>query len=189
MWPFANGWFVLAEQTEFAFVSNWKRFTVIRTSLPEFEWACNPDENLFGMPKVMDLGHLGMIHNKRNDTILCTIDDRMYGDLRETTLTLNNNLLDEFGWQRSKNRLFEIHADDGELVAKTFIWMDGIGCRESTYRERFGHGHIVLISDVARTKLENLFGKLEIKTRVIQRHESSDGRYDRTYFNGVVNNG
>jgi hypothetical protein len=186
--PVADGWFVLAEQAEFAFVGNWKKCSVIRTSLPDTEWACNPDENLFGIPKIMDLGHLGTMVKERDQAIFCTIDDRMYGDLRDTTLTLNNDMLDEFGWRRSKTRPFEIHADDGELVAKTLIWMDGVGYPENSFKERSGHGHVVLISDVARTKLEERFGKLEIRTRVIQRHESSNGRYECTYFNGVAKN-
>jgi len=184
--PVADGWFVLAEQTEFAFVGNWKKCSLVRTSLPDLEWVCNPDENFFGVPKIIDLEHLDMMLKERDEEILCTIDDRMYGDLRETTLTLNNNVLDEFGWKRSKNRPFNIHADDGELVAKTFIWMDGVGYPENSSMVRSGHGHVVLISDVARTKLEEHFGKLEIRTRVILRHTSSDGRHERTYFNGVA---
>ena len=187
--PIADGWFVLAEQVEFDFIGGWKKCSVIRTSLPDLDWASNPDENLFGMPKIMDLGHLGMMLEERDQVILCTIDDRMYGDLRETTLTLNNHVLDGFGWKRSKTRPFDIHADNGELVAKTFIWMDGIGYPENSFNERSCHGHVVLISDVARTKLEERFGKLEIRTRVIQRHESSNGRCECTYFNGVVKNG
>lgn len=186
--PVADGWFVLAEQAEFSFVGNWKKYSVIRTSLPDLEWVCNPDENLFGMPHIIDLGHLGMMIKERDESILCTIDDRMYGDLRETTSTLNNNVLDEFGWKRSKAKPFDIHADDGELVAKTLIWMDGVGYPENSSIERSGHGHVVLISDVARIRLEERFGKLGIRTRVLLRHESSDGRYERTYFNGVAKN-
>ncbi|MES9874197.1 MAG: hypothetical protein ABW146_13855 [Candidatus Sedimenticola sp. 6PFRAG7] len=186
--PVTDRWFVLAEQAEFSFVGNWKKCSVIRTSLPNSEWACNPDEGLFGMPRIMDLGHLGMMLKEHNEALLCTIDDRMYGDLRETTLTLNNNLLDEFGWERSKARPFEIYSDDGELVAKTFIWMDGVGYPENTYKERSGQGHVVMISDVARTKIEEHFGKLEIRTRVLLRFESRDGRYERTYFNGFAKN-
>lgn len=184
--PVVDGWFVLAEQVEFVFIGSWKKRSVIRTSLPDLEWACNPDENLFGMPKIMDLGHIGMMLEAREQAILCTIDDRMYGDLRETTLTLNKNVLDKFGWKRSKTRLLEIHADDGELVAKTVIWMDGVGYPENNFKERSGHGHVVVISNAARAKLEEHFGKLEIRTRVFLRHESSDGKYERTYFNGVA---
>ena len=125
---------------------------------------------------------------ERDHTILCTIDDLMYGDLRQTTLTLNNNVLNEFGWKRSKFRPFDIHADDGELVAKTFIWMDGVCYPENSDKERSGRGHVVLISDVARTKFEEHYGKFEIRTRVLLRHEASDGRYERTYFNGVTKN-
>lgn len=186
--PVTEGWFVLAEQAEFVFVSNWKKQFVIRTSLPDITWTCDPDENLFGMPKIKDLGHLGMMLNERNETILCTIDDRMYGDLRETTLTLNNKVLVEFGWKRSKTHPFEIHADNGELVAKTFIWMDGVGYPENSSKERSGHGHVVMISDDARTKLEERFGKNETRTRVALRHESSNESCERTYFNGVVKN-
>lgn len=186
--PIADGWFVLAEQTEFAFIGGWKKCSVIRTSLPNLEWACNPDENLFGMPKIIDLGHLGMILKEREEAILCTIDDRMYGDLRETTLTLNNSVLDEFGWKRSKARPFDIHADDGELVAKTFIWMDGVGYPENSSKERYGHGHAVVIAGVARNKLEEHFSKLEIRTRVLLRHESSEGKHECTYFNGFAKN-
>ena len=184
--PVVDGWFVLAEQAEFVFVGNRKKYSVIRTSLPILEWGCNPDASLFGMPNIMDLGHLGMMLEERDNAILCTIDDFMYGDLRKTTLTLNNNVLEEFGWKRSKTRLFEICADDGEIVAKTHIWMDGVGYPENSSMERSGHGHVVLISDVARAKLEERFGKLEIRTRTIQRHESSDGKCERTYFNGFI---
>jgi hypothetical protein len=186
--PVADGWFVLAEQAEFAFVGDWKKCSVTRTSLPDLEWACNPDENLFGMPRIMDLGHLNMILKEHDGAILCTIDDRMYGDLRDNTLTLNNNVIDELGWKRSKNRPLEIQADDGGLVAKTFIWMDGVGSPENTYKERSGRGHVVLISNVARIKLEEYLGKLEIRTRVFLCYESSDGRYKHTYFNGVGEN-
>jgi len=186
--PVVDSWFVLAEQAEFAFVGNWKKCSVIRTSLPDVAWTCNPDDNLFGMPGITDLGHLGMMLKERDHTILCTIDDLMYGDLRQTTLTLNNNVLNEFGWKRSKSRPFDIHADDGELVAKTFIWMDGVCYPENSDKERSGRGHVVLISDVARTKFEEHYGKFEIRTRVLLRHESSDGRYERTYFNGVTKN-
>lgn len=182
--PVADGWFVLAEQAEFTLIGNWKKYSVIRTSLPILEWDCNPDESLFGMPRIMDLGHLDMMLKERDEAMLCTIDDHMFGDLRETTLTLNNKVLEEFGWKHSKTRPFEIYADDGELVAKTYIWMDGVGCPESSLKERSGLGHVVLISDAARAKLEERFGELNIRTRTIQRYESSDGRCERTYFNG-----
>ena len=183
--PVVDGWYVLAEQTEFVFTGNWQKNSVTRTSLPILEWECNPDENLFGIPNIIDLGDLGAMVKKRDNSILCTIDDRMYGDLRETTLTLNNNILEVFGWKRSNTHLFDICSDDGEIVAKTYIWMDGVGyslLHDS--KERSGHGHVVLISDTARATLEEHFGKLEIRTRTIQRHESNDGRYERIYFNG-----
>lgn len=184
--PVADGWFVLAEQAEFVFSGIREKYSVIRTSLPSLEWGCNPDSRLFGMPKIVDLGHLGLISRERDKTIFCTVDDYMYGDLRETTLTLNDHVLGEFGWKRSKTRLFEHIANDGELVAKTYIWMDGVGYPENSSIERSGHGHIVLVSDVARAKLEERFGELEIRTRIIQRHESSDGKFERTYFNGIL---
>ena len=184
--PVVDGWFVLAEQAEFVFVGNWEKYSVIRTSLPSLEWGCNPDASLFGMPNIVYLGSLGMMSKERDYAILCTIDDFMYGDLRKTTLTLNNNVLEEFGWKRSKTRLFEICADDGEIVAKTHIWMDGVGYPENSLMERSGHGHVVLISDVARAKLEERFGNLEIRMRTIQRHESSDGKCERTYFDGFL---
>jgi hypothetical protein len=184
--PIADGWFVLAEQAEFAFGGGWKKYSVTRTSLPDIDWVSNPDKNLFGIPKIMDLGHLGMMLDEREQVMLCTIDDRMYGNLRDTTLTLNNHMLDGFGWKRSKTRPFDIHTDDGELVAKTIIWMDGVGYPENSSKERSGQGHVVLISDVARRKLEEHFGRLEIRTRVLLHHESSDGRCERTYFNGFA---
>ena len=184
--PVVDGWFVLAEQTEFVFVVSRQKYSIIRTSLPILEWNCNPDESLFGMPEIMDLGHFDIMLKERDNAILCTIDDHMYGDLREITLTLNNNVLREFGWKRSKTKLFEIHADDGEIVAKTHIWMDGIGDPSSYSTTRSGHGHVILISDVARTKLEDRFGKLEIRTRTIQSHKFSDGRHERTYFDGCL---
>jgi hypothetical protein len=186
--PVIEGWFVLAEQTEFTIVGSWKKFSVIRTSLPTPEWSCNPDENLFGMPEIVNLEHLDTLLKERDQTILCTIDDRMYGDLRNSTLTFNNDILGEFGWKRSYIRPFEIYDGEGVLVAKTYMWMDGVGYPENSYKERSGHGHVVMISDVARTKLEERFGKIEIRTRVIQRHLSNDGKYDCTYFNGIVEN-
>ena len=182
--PVLDGWFVLAEQAEFIFAGNWKKNSVIRTSLPSLEWGCNSDTSLFGMAETMDLGHLDMMLKERDNAILCTVDDFMYGDLRKTTLTLNNNVLGNFGWKRSKIRPFEICTDDCEIVAKTHIWMDGVGCPENGSVKRSGHGHAVLISDVAREKLEEYFGNLEIRTRTIQRHESSDGKCERAYFNG-----
>lgn len=184
--PIADDWFVLAEQTEFSVIGSWKKYSVVRTSLPDQEWVCSPDENLFGMPQIMDLDHLDMMVKERDNAILCTLSDRMYGDLREATVTLNNAVLVEFGWKRSRTQPFDIYANDGELVAKTIIWMDGVGYPESSFNERSGHGHVVLISDAARKQLEERFSKLEIRTRVLLRHESSDGRYERIYFNGAV---
>lgn len=184
--PVVDGWFVLAEQSVFVFQGNWMKLSVTRSSLPIREWDCNPDGNLFGIPEIVDLGDLNMMFKEHDNTILCTLHDRMYGDLREKTLTLSNNVLREFGWERSKTRLFEIHANNGEIVAKTKIWMDGIGYPNNSSKERSGHGHIVLISDVAREKLEQRFGKFEIRTRVIQYHLSEDGKFERTYFNGFL---
>ncbi|NTU50153.1 MAG: hypothetical protein HGA87_04595, partial [Desulfobulbaceae bacterium] len=82
--PVVDGWFVLAEQAKFAFYGSRKKCSVIRTSLPDIEWVCNPDEGLFGMPKILDLGNLDVMLKMRDQAILCTIDDFMYGDLRET---------------------------------------------------------------------------------------------------------
>lgn len=185
--PVVDGWFVLAEQAEFVFAGNWKKYSVIRTSLPVHEWDSNPDANLSGMPNIMDLGHIGMMLEGHDKEILCTIDDFMYGDLREATLTLNKNVLEKFDWERSKTHPFEIYADDGEVVAKTYIWRDGIGYPEHSLVERSGHGHVVLISAAARIKLEKHFGRLEIRTRTIQCHKSSDGKCERTYFDGFLN--
>ncbi|MDB4223955.1 ATP-binding protein [Granulosicoccus sp.] len=183
--PVIEGWFVLAEQLEFGFLDTWKKYSVIRTSLPDSEWSSKPDENLFGMPMIMDLENIDRTLYEHNEALLCTINDSMYGDLRKSTLTFNNNVLNEYGWKRSQTRPLDIYSDEGELVAKTFMWIDGIGYPESRSMERFGHGHVVLISDVCKANLERLSRKLVMETRVIQRHESSDGIYDRVYFNGV----
>jgi len=184
--PVTPNWFVLAEQTEFTFVGSWKKRSVIRTSLPNTEWECSPDENLFGLPKIIDLGNLDMMVQEHDQAILCTLIDQMYGDLRDATLTLNNNVLDELGWKRSKTCPFDVYSNEGELVAKTLIWMDGIGYPEHSSMERSGKGHTVLISHNGRAILEERFGKFEVGTRVVQRYHSNDGSYQRTFFNGIV---
>lgn len=184
--PVADGFFLLAEQTEFAFVGNWQKCSVARTSLPDLEWACRPDEHLFGMPKIADLDHTSRTFKRRNDAILCTVDDLMYGDLRDPTLTLNQLVLDEFGWKRSQTRPFDIYDAEERLVATTRIWMDGLGYPENSFTERSGHGHVVLISEEAKGKLDGRFGKLMIRTRVIQRYQSSDEEYARVYTDGVA---
>lgn len=61
-----------------------------------------------------------------------------------------------------------------------------MGYPENSYKERSGHGHVVMVTNVARKKLEERFGKIDIKTRIILRHSSSDGKSDRTYFDGVL---
>ncbi|MEX2499481.1 MAG: ATP-binding protein [Wenzhouxiangellaceae bacterium] len=184
--PIADGFFVLAEQTEFAFLGNWKKCSVVRTSLPDLEWDCGPDEHLFGMARAIDLDNLGSMLKDRDGAILCTVDDRMYGDLRDSILTLNQRILDEFGWKRLRKRPFDIYDAEDKLVATTRIWMDGLGYPETSFIERSGHGHVVLISEEAKEKLDAGFGNLVIKTRTIQRHESSDGKQQRVYFDALV---
>ena len=184
--PIADGFFVLAEQAEFAFVGNWKRCSVVRTSLPDLEWACGPDEHLFGMARAMDLDNLDSMMKDRDGAMLCTVDDRMYGDLRDPILTLNQRILDEFGWRRSRKRPFDIYDAEEKLVTTTRIWMDGLGYPEKSFRERSGHGHVLLITKEAKEKLDARFGSLMIKTRAILRHASSDGKYERVYFDALV---
>lgn len=186
--PIMDGWFVLAEQTDFTIAGSWEKYSIRRTSLLASEWSCNPDENLFGMPEIVDLDHLNILIKKQDQTILCTIDDCLYGDLRSSTLTFNEDFLDGFGWKRSQENPLEIYDQDGVLVAKTFIWMDGVGYPANSSKERSGFGHVVMLTNGARKKVEENFGKIEIRTRVIQRHSSSEGTYDCTYFNGIRKN-
>ena len=64
--------------------------------------------------------------------------------------------------------------------------MDGLGYPENSFKERSGHGHVLLITKEAKEKLDARFGSLMIKTRAILRHESSDGKYERVYFDALV---
>lgn len=90
--PVIDGWFVLAEQTQFIIQGSWKKYAITRTSLPGAEWECDPDENLFGMEEIVDLEHFDTVVKKHDHSFLCTVDDRMYGDLRDSTLTINNTI-------------------------------------------------------------------------------------------------
>ncbi|ODB95245.1 hypothetical protein A3197_17995 [Candidatus Thiodiazotropha endoloripes] len=184
--PVTSSFNILAEHSEFAFLGDWKKRSTIRTSLPVTDWVSRPDENLFNLPKVMDLGHLSTVFKDHDKSMLCTIDDMRYGDLREPTLTLNSKLLKELGWKRSEVDPFEIYGVNGEIVAKTINWMDGVGYPENSSVERSGHGNVVLISDSSRAELEERFGKLLLRTRVIQRYESQEGTSQKIYFDGVA---
>jgi len=184
--PIFKEWFVLAEHTKFSVHNNWQKYTCIRTSLSVDVWEAAPDENLFGIPKIVDLGNLDTIIRKRKNTILCTLDDFMYGDLRNTTITINPEIIDSLEWERSNKNPFDIQSSDGSIMVKTLRWMDGIGYPENSQLEPSGIGHIVLISKSARDVIEEKFGKLEINTRVIQRHESDNGKYERIFFDGIV---
>ena len=170
----------------FFFIGNWKRLKMIRTSLSQLNWKSQPDEKLAGMQTVFDLNEIGTTIRDKEGSIVSVIESDVYGDLRDRTLTLKSELIAELDWKRSTIRPLEVLAKDGEVMAMTLRWMDGVGNPENTRIGRTGKGQLILLANTARKRLEEHFEPISIDTRIMQHFESGEEKISRSYFNGLV---
>jgi hypothetical protein len=183
--PTPDHWFLLAEHSEFIIAQTQKRCSCFRSTLPDFAWSSSIDSSLFGMPSVVSIEHLDLVREDHPNSVFCVIHSRVSGEIRENLLSLSSKFLDQLGWRRSTRQPLEIFNGQGELVAKTVRWLDGIGCPDNYSFDRSALGCAIIVSGPARETLEEHLGSLELRTRVIHRFEDSHGAKESELFNGV----
>ena len=99
---------VIAEQSHFVIRGSRKRCSVIRTTLPRWDWEHQPDEELFYLPGLRGVDDMSLVGDGGGGGMICGFTDGVFGEVRDVTMTFSPRLLAHFRWQRSKDNPLEV---------------------------------------------------------------------------------
>ena len=184
--PVIKNEIVVGEHSRFVVRGSWKRCSVVRTTLPTWDWEHHPDEELFFLPRLRSMDDMALVGDGDGAGMICGFTDGMFGEVRDVTMTFSPRLLAYLKWRRSKDDPLEVLSSSGDIMGRTIRWVDGIGHPEITRKNCEGSGQLVVVSMKGWQKLCEIEQGFSLDTRVIQKFEQDGVSEQRVYFNGEV---
>ncbi|MFL0670455.1 MAG: hypothetical protein ACJLS3_03180 [Erythrobacter sp.] len=81
---------------------------------------------------------------------------------------------EKLGWMQSDTSIHEFYSEDGNLMANTTWWRDGLP-QPVDYDAQSAEGQFVVLSDAGRAAFEHKFGAIELANFAVRRVTAGPG--------------